>query len=132
LLAVRDCCLTPDAQRDGRHEQLRPHTTSKASPIDLPESLATAVQGSQGDSTRTLTLAAEHAQTYRQPGEASGQHRGGGGGVHGDRRGEDEQVLNWSGLPLTSRLAIGLLEIRKGMVTGAVQPKSLFPCTGPI
>jgi hypothetical protein len=37
-----------------------------------------------------------------------------GGSVHGDRRGK--QVLDWSGLPLTSRLAIGLSAICKGMV----------------
>jgi hypothetical protein len=37
-----------------------------------------------------------------------------GGSVHGDRRGK--QVLDWSGLPLTSRLAIGLWAICKGMV----------------
>jgi hypothetical protein len=42
---------------------------------------------------------------------------------------EDERILNWSGLPLTSRLAIGLLATRKGMVKSAVQPKSLFPYT---
>jgi hypothetical protein len=48
-----------------------------------------------------------------------------------NRRGEDEQVLNWSGLALTSRLAIGLLAIRKGMATSAVQLPA-FPSTGPL
>jgi hypothetical protein len=36
------------------------------------------------------------------------------------------------GLPLTSRLAIGLLAFRKGMVKSAVQPNSDFPRTGPL
>jgi hypothetical protein len=44
----------------------------------------------------------------------------------------DHEALNWSGLPLTSLLAIGLWAIRKGMVKSAVQPKSGFPCTGPL
>jgi hypothetical protein len=54
-------------------------------------------------------------------------HRSGGGGVHGDRRSGGEQVLNWSGLPLTSRLTIGLWAIRKGRVKSTVQSKSGLP-----
>jgi hypothetical protein len=54
-------------------------------------------------------LAAEIPNT-RKPCEASGGNRG---GVHGDHQGGDEQVLDWSGLPLTSRLAIGSWVIRR-------------------
>jgi hypothetical protein len=47
----------------------------------------------------------------------------GGGDIHGDRHGGDEQVLNWSRLPLTSRLGIGSCASR-GVVRSAIQPKS--------